>query len=61
VVCYFGHHYQSFALSEELQQWLLFDDTAVKLIGSWQDVARTMISSRLQPSLLFYEACSPSA
>jgi hypothetical protein len=54
-VCYFGHHYQSYALSEELDQWLLFDDTTIKRIGSWRDVAATMRASRLQPSLLFYE------
>ena len=46
---------QAFALSEELNEWLLFDDTTIKQIGSWQDVANVMKAGRLQPSLLFYE------
>ncbi len=56
VVCYFGHHYQAFALSEELQQWLLFDDGAIRAVGDWAQVRRAMKEGRLQPSLLFYEA-----
>ena len=46
---------QAYALSEELEQWLLFDDANIKLIGGWRDVAASMIEMRLQPSLLFYE------
>jgi len=56
VVCYFGHHYQAFVLSEELQQWLLIDDHVIKVVGDWQQVKQDMVSSRLQPSLLFTEA-----
>lgn len=56
VICYFGHHYQAFVLSEELQQWLLFDDHVIKVVGDWQQVKQAMIKDRLQPSLLFYEA-----
>lgn len=55
IICYFGHHYQVYALSEELDQWLLFDDTNIQLIGDWQDVKAKMRCSRLQPSVLFYE------
>lgn len=55
IICYFGHHYQAYALSEELEQWLLFDDTNIQLIGSWQDVKAMIRNSRLQPSVLFYE------
>ena len=42
-------------LSEELQQWLLYDDTMVKQLGSWRDVQSAMIAARMQPSLLFFE------
>lgn len=56
VVCYFGHHYMVFALSEELQLWLAIDDTNISLVGRWEDVCRTMLQKRLQPSLLFYES-----
>jgi hypothetical protein len=55
VICYFGHHYQAFALSDELQQWMLFDDDFIKLIGDWNQVKKAMKASRLQPSLLFFE------
>lgn len=55
IICYFGHHYQAYAFSEELEQWLLFDDTNIQLVGDWQDVKSMVRSSRLQPSVLFYE------
>ena len=46
---------QAYALSEELTKWLLFDDTNIKFIGSWREVAASMKEGRHQPSLLFYE------
>lgn len=58
IVCYFGHHYQAFALNEQVGQWLLFDDATIKLVGGWRQVQAAMKASRLQPSLLFYEASS---
>jgi len=61
VICYFGHHYQAFVLSEELQQWLLFDDHVIKLVGDWQQVKAAMVADRLQPSLLFYENAAEAA
>lgn len=48
-------HFQAYALSEEVDQWLLFDDTNIKYVGEWEDVVASMIASRHQPSLLFYE------
>jgi len=56
-ICYFGHHYRAFALSKELQQWMLFDDDFIKLVGDWEQVKAFMKANRLQPSLLFFE-CS---
>lgn len=55
IVCYFGHHYKAYALSEELEEWLLFDDSTISAIGSWRDVKSSLISSKMQPNLLFYE------
>ena len=46
---------QAYVLSEELNEWLLFDDTKIRYIGSWQSVVKDMQEARLQPSLLFYE------
>jgi hypothetical protein len=48
-------------LSEELQQWLLFDDHVIKTVGDWQQVQQAMVAHRLQPSLLFYEAVDAAA
>ncbi|GLC41576.1 hypothetical protein PLESTM_001216400 [Pleodorina starrii] len=56
VICYFGHHYLVFALSEELGLWLMIDDANIQLVGHWSDVVKAMNAKRLQPSLLFYEA-----
>ena len=61
IICYFGHHYQAYAFSEELEQWLLFDDTNIQLVGDWQDVKSMVRSSRLQPSVLFYERMGAAA
>ncbi|KAG1660965.1 hypothetical protein FOA52_005590 [Chlamydomonas sp. UWO 241] len=61
VVCYFGHHYQVFALNAQTGLWLLFDDEDVQLVGQWADVCRAMVAKRLQPSLLFYEATGTTA
>jgi hypothetical protein len=55
LVAYCGHHYQAYALSEELGCWLLFDDANIKHIGTWPDVAASIVGGRHQPSLLFYE------
>ncbi|GFR52505.1 hypothetical protein Agub_g15080 [Astrephomene gubernaculifera] len=55
VICYFGHHYLVFALSEELGLWLMIDDANIQLVGHWSDVVKAMVAKRLQPSLLFYE------
>ena len=61
IICYFGHHYQAYAFSEELEQWLLFDDTNIQLVGDWQDVKSMVRSSQLQPSVLFYERMGAAA
>ena len=61
IICYFGHHYQAYGYSEELDQWLLFDDTNIQLVGDWQDVKSMVRSSRLQPSVLFYERMGAAA
>lgn len=56
IVCYFGHHYEAYVLSEELDMWLLFDDHVIVTVGDWQQVQAAMVAGRRQPSLLFYEA-----
>ncbi len=55
IVCYFGHHYKVYALSEELGEWLLYDDSTISYIGGWSEVKASLGASRMQPNLLFYE------
>jgi ubiquitin C-terminal hydrolase len=56
VVCYYGQHYHCFAYNQELARWVMFDDSTVKVVGDWEDVARTCRKGHLQPQVLFYEA-----
>ncbi|KAE9601467.1 putative ubiquitinyl hydrolase 1 transcription factor C2H2 family [Lupinus albus] len=56
VVCYYGQHYHCFAYSHDHQQWIMYDDKTVKIIGSWADVLTMCERGHLQPQVLFYEA-----
>ncbi|GAQ85003.1 GDP-GTP exchange factor [Klebsormidium nitens] len=56
VVCYYGLHYFAFAFSAKAQQWLLLDDTHVKVVGPWEKVVEQCTNGRLQPSVLFYQS-----
>ncbi|KAL1187952.1 hypothetical protein V5N11_009265 [Cardamine amara subsp. amara] len=55
VVCYYGQHYHCFAYSHEHNQWIMYDDKTVKVIGSWSDVLSMCERGHLQPQVLFYE------
>ncbi|ONK59699.1 uncharacterized protein A4U43_C08F9430 [Asparagus officinalis] len=54
VVCYYGQHYHCFAYEHE--QWVMYDDQTVKVIGGWDDVVTMCERGHLQPQVLFYEA-----
>ncbi|XP_052176364.1 uncharacterized protein LOC127790750 isoform X4 [Diospyros lotus] len=56
VVCYYGQHYHCFAYSHDHEQWVMYDDKTVKVIGSWGDVLTICKRGRLQPQVLFFEA-----
>lgn len=56
VICYYGQHYHCFAFNNEFGKWVMFDDTTVKVVGSWDDVADACRRGHLQPQVLFYEA-----
>ncbi|CAL0325394.1 unnamed protein product [Lupinus luteus] len=56
VVCYYGQHYHCFAYSHDHQQWIMYDDKTVKVIGGWADVLTMCERGHLQPQVLFYEA-----
>ncbi|KAF1781303.1 Ubiquitin specific protease domain [Phytophthora cactorum] len=61
LVCYYGRHYVGFFSSRlnedgvEKERWFLFDDTRVKLVGTWADVRLRIERGGYQPTLLFYE------
>ncbi|KAE9602591.1 putative ubiquitinyl hydrolase 1 transcription factor C2H2 family [Lupinus albus] len=56
MVCYYGQHYHCFAYSHDHQQWIMYDDKTVKIIGGWADVLTMCERGHLQPQVLFYEA-----
>ncbi|OVA09096.1 Ubiquitin carboxyl-terminal hydrolases family 2 [Macleaya cordata] len=56
VVCYYGQHYHCFAYSHEQEQWTMYDDKTVKVIGGWDDVLIMCEKGHLQPQVLFFEA-----
>lgn len=60
-VAYYGQHYMAFVRNEKLNQWLIFDDASVNVVGSWEDVKRKCVNGRIQPSVLFYQAMDLAA
>ncbi|KAK4427233.1 hypothetical protein Salat_1492200 [Sesamum alatum] len=56
VVCYYGQHYHCFAYSRDQEQWIMYDDNTVKVIGGWNDVLTMCERGHLQPQVLFFEA-----
>lgn len=56
VVCYYGQHYHCFAYSHDHEQWIMYDDKTVKIIGGWADVLAACERGHLQPQVLFFEA-----
>ncbi|PIM97879.1 hypothetical protein CDL12_29644 [Handroanthus impetiginosus] len=55
-VCYYGQHYHCFAYSRDHEQWIMYDDKTVKVIGGWNDVLTMCERGHLQPQLLLFEA-----
>lgn len=56
VVCYYGQHYHCFAYSHDHGRWIMYDDNAVRVVGSWTDVLKSCEKGHLQPQVLFFEA-----
>ncbi|OQR90621.1 inactive ubiquitin carboxyl-terminal hydrolase 53-like isoform X2 [Achlya hypogyna] len=54
--CYFGHHYTTFLFKPATGEWLSFDDTVVKRVGTaWADVQKVCVENHFQPMVLFYD------
>ncbi|KAH6837431.1 Ubiquitin carboxyl-terminal hydrolase-related protein [Perilla frutescens var. hirtella] len=58
VVCYYGQHYHCFAYSRDHEQWIMYDDKTVKVIGGWDDVLTICEKGHLQPQVLLFEAAN---
>ncbi|GER27122.1 ubiquitin carboxyl-terminal hydrolase-related protein [Striga asiatica] len=56
MVCYYGQHYHCFAYSRDHEQWIMYDDKTVKVIGGWNDVLTMCERGHLQPQVLLFEA-----
>lgn len=54
--CCSGTQYSALVRTTDLGAWLLVDSTCATRVGAWQDVLRHCEASRMQPSVLFYEA-----
>lgn len=55
MVCFYGRHYVAFQFSNRTKQWMMFDDTTVKTVGSIDGVWSKCIAGLYMPSLLLYE------
>ncbi|KAF0686598.1 Aste57867_21603 [Aphanomyces stellatus] len=59
--CFFGHHYMAFIYKEATHEWLSFNDTVVKRVGSlWSDVQKACVENHYQPYVLFYDVVQPA-
>jgi hypothetical protein len=56
VVCFFGQHYVLIGYNARIKLWVLYDDSSVKVVGTWADVVHKCRSGRIQPHVIFYEA-----
>jgi hypothetical protein len=61
MVCYYGLHFVSIFQAGEgdgedgYAQYLLFDDSRIRVIGNWLDVVEETVKARYQPVLLLFE------
>ncbi|KAI8032905.1 Inactive ubiquitin carboxyl-terminal hydrolase 53 [Camellia lanceoleosa] len=55
LVCYYVEHYICFVYNRAKENWILYDDDKVKVIGSWDGVLAMCSRELLQPLILFFE------
>ncbi|KAJ6371282.1 hypothetical protein OIU77_001731 [Salix suchowensis] len=60
VVCYRGLLYSCFIYSDEYKRWMLYDDTHVEVIGSWDCLCKMCVERHFQPRILFYVESAPT-
>ncbi|KAJ6421596.1 hypothetical protein OIU84_028883 [Salix udensis] len=60
VVCYRGLLYSCFIYSDEYKRWMLYDDTHVEVIGSWDCLCKMCVERHFQPRILFFVESAPT-
>lgn len=55
MICFYGAHFVLIAYNPAVNQWVQFDDSSVKPLGSWADVCEKCMQGRFQPLVCFYE------
>ncbi|CAN0008102.1 unnamed protein product, partial [Heterosigma akashiwo] len=55
MICYSSLHYVGYFYSKRSQRWLLFDDSRVRDIGSWDTLITSCENNKHQPTTLLYE------
>ncbi len=55
MITFYGAHYTAFFRSDELDIWLLFNDSYVRRVGDWSQVLDRCSKGLLRPTVLFYE------
>jgi len=56
MIAYYGRHYSAFFHCRSRNQWLIFDDEKIKVVGNtWDDVIDNCCRAHWQPAVLFYE------
>ncbi|KAF9663778.1 hypothetical protein SADUNF_Sadunf17G0087400 [Salix dunnii] len=54
VVCYRGLLYSCFIYNDKYKKWMLYDDTHVEVIGSWDCLCKMCVERHFQPRILFF-------
>ncbi|XP_034915469.1 uncharacterized protein [Populus alba] len=60
VVCYRGLLYSCFIYSDECKRWMMYNDTHVEVIGSWDFLCKKCVEKHFQPRILFFVECAPT-
>ncbi|XP_057491394.1 uncharacterized protein LOC130777143 [Actinidia eriantha] len=55
MVCYSSQHYICFVYDER-EEWIMYDDAIVKVIGRWDNVILECKKWKFQPTVLFFES-----
>eukprot|EP01114_Cavostelium_apophysatum_P005186 TRINITY_DN1591_c0_g1_i3.p1 TRINITY_DN1591_c0_g1~~TRINITY_DN1591_c0_g1_i3.p1 ORF type:complete len:751 (-),score=178.89 TRINITY_DN1591_c0_g1_i3:1041-3293(-) len=56
MISYYGKHYNAYFKNSSNKEWVVFDDTTVKKVGSkWSDVVARCRDGRYQPFILWFE------